>query len=58
MLQVFTVFVVVWQMFAMNVTLALWVTLGVVPTMTILTMVVPLRSPTTATSRCATGSRT
>ena len=36
-LQVFTVVFVVWQLFAMNVTLALWVTLGVVPVLTILT---------------------
>ena len=36
-LQVFTVVFVVWQLFSMNVTLALWVTLGVVPVLTILT---------------------
>ncbi len=36
-LQVFTVIFVVWQLFSMNVTLALWVTLGVVPVLTILT---------------------
>jgi ATP-binding cassette subfamily B protein len=36
-LQVFTVVFVVWQLFAMNVTLALWVTLGVVPLLTALT---------------------
>jgi ATP-binding cassette, subfamily B, bacterial len=37
-LQVCTLFVVVWQMFSMNSTLALYVTLGVVPTMTLLTI--------------------
>ena len=36
-LQVFTVIFVVWQLFSMNVTLALYVTLGVVPLLTILT---------------------
>jgi ATP-binding cassette subfamily B protein len=36
-LQVFTVLFVIWQMFAMNVTLALWVTFGVVPVLTVLT---------------------
>ena len=41
-LQVCTLTVVVWQMFSMNTTLALYVVLGVVPTMTLLTVVVPL----------------
>ena len=36
-LQVFTVIFVIWQMFAMNVTLALWVTFGVVPLLALLT---------------------
>jgi ATP-binding cassette subfamily B protein len=36
-LQVFTVVFVIWQLFAMNVTLALWVTFGVVPVLTVLT---------------------
>ncbi|HEY7107454.1 MAG TPA: ABC transporter ATP-binding protein [Acidimicrobiia bacterium] len=37
-LQVCTLAVVVWQLFSMNTTLALFVTLGVVPTMGVLTM--------------------
>ena len=37
-LQVCTLTVVVWQMFSMNTTLALYVVLGVVPTMTLLTI--------------------
>ena len=37
-LQVCTLTVVVWQMFSMNTTLALYVVLGVVPTMTLLTV--------------------
>jgi ATP-binding cassette, subfamily B, bacterial len=37
-LQVCTLAIVVWQMFSMNTTLALYVTLGVVPTMTVLTL--------------------